>query len=261
MWDPAQYLKYADERARPFGELLARVQASEPRRVVDLGCGLGNLTATLASRWPTATIEGVDSSSEMIEQARSSVGEATDSAPRLSFRLGRIQEWSPGEPVDVLVSNAALQWVPDHLARLAALVSHVAHDGWFAFQVPGNFREPGHVILRDLAADPRWGVAGRVAFPSAHEPMDYVDALARTGCTVDAWETTYLHVLGGPDPVFEWISGAGARSVLSALDGGRRAEFAAILRERLRAAYPRRPYGTVLAFRRIFIVARAPGKS
>jgi trans-aconitate 2-methyltransferase len=252
MWDPAQYMKYADERSRPFHELVARVQAVDPRRVVDLGCGPGDLTATLADRWPQACVEGVDSSPEMIEKAvalRAGDG-------RVAFRLGRIQDWRPREPVDVLLANAALQWVPGHLDLLAGLVSHVAEPGWFAFQVPGNFGEPSHVILQGLSAEPRWGLAGAVAFPSSHRPADYVDVLAGAGCRVDAWETTYLHLLDGTDPVFEWISGTGARPVLAALDPARRAAFTAVFKDRLRAAYPRRPYGTVLPFRRVFVVAR-----
>jgi trans-aconitate 2-methyltransferase len=252
MWDPAQYMKYADERSRPFYELVARVNAADPRRVVDLGCGPGTLTVTLADRWPQAYVEGVDSSPEMIEKA---VALRADDS-RITFRLGDLRDWRPREPVDVLLANAALHWVPGHLDLLAGLVSHVAEPGWFAFQVPGNFDEPSHVILRGLAAEPRWGLADAVVFPSVHRPVDYVEVLAGVGCQVDAWETTYLHLLDGPDPVFEWISGTGARPALEALDPARRAAFTAEFKDRLRAAYPRRPYGTVLPFRRIFVVAR-----
>jgi trans-aconitate 2-methyltransferase len=187
----------------------------------------------------------------MIEKAAALRGDG-----RITFRLGDVRDWRPREPVDVLVANAALHWVPGHLDLLAGLVSHVAESGWFAFQVPGNFDEPSHVILRDLSAEPRWGLAGAVALPSSHQPVDYVDVLAGVGCRVDAWETTYLHLLDGPDPVFEWISGTGARPVLAALDPARRAAFTAVFKDRLRAAYPRRPHGTVLPFRRIFVVAR-----
>jgi trans-aconitate 2-methyltransferase len=252
MWDPAQYLQYADERSRPFYELVARVTATNPRRVVDLGCGPGNLTVTLTDRWPQAYVEGVDSSPEMIEKAVAS--HAGDS--RITFQLGDIRDWRPREPVDVLLSNAALHWVPGHLELLAGLVSHVAESGWFAFQVPGNFDEPSHAILRSLSAEPRWGLGGAVAFPSSHQPVDYVDVLTGVGARVDVWETTYLHLFDGPDPVFEWINGTYTRPVLAALDQARRAAFTAEFKERLRAAYPRRPYGTVLPVRGIFVVAR-----
>jgi trans-aconitate 2-methyltransferase len=253
MWDPGQYLKYADERGRPFGDLISRVAAERPGYVVDLGCGPGNLTATLIHRWPTADVEGVDSSGEMIEKAT-----AVAVPGRLEFHVGDLRQWEPRRPVDVLVSNAALQWVPDHIRLLPKLVTFLAPGGWLAFQVPGNFCEPSHQILRELAGEARWGL-GDIAFPSSHPPVDYAAALAAVGCAVDAWETTYLHILSGADPVFEWISGTGARPVLAALDRRARAEFSAVFKARLREAYPPRDYGTVLPFRRIFTVARRGG--
>lgn len=250
MWDPGQYLKYADERGRPFADLISRVAAERPGYVVDLGCGPGNLTATLIRRWPSAYVEGVDSSTEMIEKA------TTVAVPgRLEFHVGDLRQWEPHRPVDVLVSNATLQWVPDHIRLLPKLVRVLAPGGWLAFQVPGNFSEPSHEILRELAGEPRWGL-GDIAFPSSHQPAEYVAALATVGCRVDAWETTYLHILSGADPVFEWISGTGARPVLAALGPEARAEFSAVFKARLREAYPPRNYGTVLPFRRIFAVAR-----
>jgi trans-aconitate 2-methyltransferase len=250
VWNPGQYLKYADERGRPFVDLISRIAANAPARVVDLGCGPGNLTATLTERWPRACVEGLDSSPEMIERA------AVAAIPgRLEFRVGDLREWSPDCPVDVLIANATLQWVPGHLDLLPSLVAAVAPGGWLGFQVPGNFGEPSHQILRELAAESRWGLA-TVGFPSSHEPVEYADVLASLGCTIDVWETTYLHVLTGADPVFEWISSTGARPVLSALDRDARAEFATVFKARLRQAYPRRDYGTVLPFRRIFAVAR-----
>ncbi len=252
MWDPGQYLKYADERGRPFAELIARIPVQDPGYVVDLGCGPGSLTARLLERWPDAVVEGVDSSPEMIEKAR-----ATGVASMLDFHLADMRHWQPHRPVDVLISNAALQWVPGHLGLLPKLVGTLAPGGWFAFQVPGNFEQASHRILRDLAADRRWGL-GEIEFPSSSEPIDYADALAAVGCHVDVWETTYLHVLPGPDPVFEWISGTGARPVLTALGAQVRADFVAVFKARLRAAYPRRDYGTVLPFRRIFAVAHLP---
>ncbi len=146
-WDPDRYLTYADERGRPFVEMVARVGAASPATVVDLGCGPGNLTTMLRERWPAADIRGLDSSPEMIAQARS-----VD--PSILFDVADLRSWAgEAEPVDVLVSNATLQWLPDHLDLLPALVERVTPGGWFAFQVPGNFEEPSHAIRRDLAAD------------------------------------------------------------------------------------------------------------
>jgi len=252
-WDPPTYLEFADERGRPFVELMARVRAVEPAVVVDLGCGPGQLTATLAARWPRARVHGLDSSPEMIARAREHGGD------RLSFAVGDLRSFEPAEPVDVLVSNATLQWVPEHRALLPRLMAAVQPGGWLAFQVPGNFDEPSHRLLDELASEPRFAAATRgLVRPAAAEPVDYLGDLSGLGCTADVWETTYLHVLEGPDPVFRWISGTGARPVLQALDAGQRTEFESEYRARLAAAYPARRYGTVLPFRRIFAVAQSP---
>ena len=251
-WDPDRYLTYADERGRPFVELLARVGAESPRSVVDLGCGPGNLTALLVDRWPDASVAGVDSSPEMIATARRA-------DQRIAFDVGDLREWEPAEQVDVLVSNATLQWVPGHLDLLAHLVGRVRPGGWLAFQVPGNFDEPSHTIRAELAAEAPYAAhTAGVAVPSSHDPAVYLDALTRLGCTVDAWETTYLHVLTGADPVFTWVSGTGARPTLQALPDDLRPRFEAEFKRRLRTAYPERAYGVVLPFRRIFVVAQVP---
>ncbi len=253
-WDPERYLTYADERGRPFVELVARVGAAAPARVVDLGCGPGNLTTLLRARWPEAEIRGLDSSPEMIAKA-----EAVDAT--IDFAVSDLRDWArDADPVDVLVSNATLQWIPGHLDLLPALVSRVRPGGWFAFQVPGNFGEPSHTIRTDLAAEAPYAEHTRgVAVPSSHDPAVYLEALATLGCHVDAWETTYLHVLSGPDPVFTWVSGTGARPTLQALPDDLRPDFEDEFKRRLRTTYPERDGRVVLPFRRIFVVAEVPG--
>ena len=255
-WDPDRYLAYADERGRPFVDLLARVDAEAPRTVVDLGCGPGNLTALLARRWPGAAVTGVDSSPQMVEQAR-----ATDG---ITWEVGDLRDWVRPDPlalrapVDVLVSNATLQWVPGHLDLLPGLVDRLAAGGWLAFQVPGNFGEPSHTIRTELAGRAPYAEHVRdVAVPASEEPETYLRALLDLGLEADVWETTYLHVLTGEDPVFTWVSGTGARPTLQALPDDLRVDFEAEFRERLREAYPPDADGrVVLPFRRIFAVAR-----
>ncbi len=257
-WDPDRYLDYADERGRPFLDLLARVGATDPDLVVDLGCGPGTLTVRLARRWPRAEVVGVDSSPAMVARARADDAGARD-VGAVRFEDGDVRTWRPARPVDVLVANATYQWVPGHLELLPELVSQVSPGGWFAFQVPGNHQEPSHVLLHELAADPRFARWTRdVARPHSHDPEMYAGVLLDLGLAVDVWETTYLHVLAGPDPVLRWVSGTGARPTLAALPDGLRdrfvAEYAALLRE----AYPLGPHGTLLPFRRVFAVARTP---
>ncbi len=263
MWDPGQYQRFAGERGRAFFDLLARVQATDPGYVVDLGCGPGNLTATLAERWPGAEVVGVDSSPEMISAARQlSAGPAGLSGQaRLSFVPGDLRKWRPPRSVDVLVCNAVLQWVPDHLDLVRDWPALLAGGGWIAIQLPGNSDQPSHTILLDLVRSDRWRplLAGAQLNRQAHDPAEYLDVLARAGCEVDAWETTYLHVLPGPDPVAEWYRGTGLRPVLSMLEPAQAEEFVADYRDRVREAYPPAPYGTVLPFRRVFAVARRTG--
>lgn len=253
-WDPGQYLQFGDARGRPFADLMSRVPAEDPDLVVDLGCGPGNLTRLLAERWRGAEVVGVDASAEMVERAVSE-GEG----PRLRFTLGDLRDWEPDRPVDVLTSNATLQWVPGHLDLLPRLVDAVRPGGWLAFQVPGNFGEPSHIELAALRATPRWRerLAGaEVERPSAEEPSTYLEALVGLGCSADVWETTYLQVLPGPDAIVSWMTGTGLRPVLGVLDDTEREEFVADYRERVAPAYPEQPYGTVLPYRRIFAVAR-----
>lgn len=253
-WDPGRYLRYAGERERPFADLLARVAAVEPRRVVDLGCGPGTLTRTLLDRWPRATIEGVDSSAEMVDAAR-----VHAAAGRLTFTVGDLRHWESDEPVDVLVSNATLQWVPGHLDLLERLAGQVTAGGWLAFQVPGNFAAPAHALLDELRRSARWAAAvgpGRVAEAEVAEPRDYLERLVALGARVDAWETTYLHLLSGEDAVLRWMEGTALRPVLSVLTPGDHADFLAEYGALVSAAYPPGPAGTVLPYRRIFVVAQ-----
>ena len=262
MWDPAQYLNFADQRSRPFFDLVTRIRSAAPGHVVDLGCGPGQLTATLADRWPGAEVVGIDSSAEMIEAADKLLAERTaaGAAGQLTFRIGDVTDWKPDKRPDVIVSNAVLQWVPGHLDLLPRWADDLAPDGWLAFQLPGNFDQPSHAILRELAAADRWRdqLAGVQLNRQSGDPAQYLDLLAGLGLEVDAWETTYLHVLSGPDPVTEWYKGSGLRPVLGRLDEADAGEFLAAYGDRARAAYPATEYGTVLPFRRVFVVAHKP---
>ena len=256
MWDPAQYLTFGDERSRPFFDLVGRIEARAPAYVVDLGCGPGQLTASLATRWPQAHVLGLDSSAEMIRAARQASFGGGALAGRLRFEIGDVNDWKADRPADVIISNAVLQWVPRHRTLLPRWAASLAPQGWLAFQVPGNFDQPSHAILRELAGSARWcdALAGVELNRQSGDPAQYLDLLAGEGLAVDAWETTYLHVLHGPDPVTEWYKGTGLRPVLSALQPADADEFLRHYGERVRAAYPARPYGTVLPFRRVFVV-------
>ncbi|KOV87743.1 trans-aconitate methyltransferase [Streptomyces sp. NRRL WC-3618] len=268
-WDPAQYLRHADHRARPFTDLLARVpdlpakHTARPARIADLGCGPGNVTAVLADRWPTAHITGYDNSAPMLEQAARYAG-PTAGGGRLDFAHADASRWTPSETYDLIVSNAALHWVEGHLDAFPAWLDAVAPGGTFAFQVPNNIDAPLHALMRELGTGARWrSRLGEVLRreDSVHPPLVYLDRLARLGCETDVWETTYLHVLQGEDPVLDWVKGTGLRPVLTALadDPEARDAFVTEYRDLLRAVYPTEEYGTVLPFQRLFAVARKGG--
>jgi trans-aconitate 2-methyltransferase len=248
-WDPVQYERFEAERSRPFLDLVGRIEAVAPRRVVDLGCGTGSLTRLLAARWPSAIVEGIDSSADMIETARSL-------GTRVSFEAGDVTQWAPPADADVVVSNAVLQWVPSHRSLLRSWASALPVDAWLAFQVPGNFDAPAHALLRDEAA--AWGLDVLRHGDAVDSPASYAAVLLDAGLSVDVWETTYLHVLSGPDPVLEWLRGTGLLPVLAALAAPDAERFCASLGKRLRAAFPPGEHGTLFPFRRIFAVAHRP---
>jgi trans-aconitate 2-methyltransferase len=252
MWNPDVYLAFADHRGRPFYDLLSRVGAESPRRVVDLGCGPGNLTVTLSDRWPDAVVEAVDSSQEMVDAAR---GRGLDA------RLGEVEAWTPEPDTDVVLSNAALQWVPRHRELLVRWAGQLSTGAWIAVQMPGNFDAPSHAAVRELASSPKWIDAlrdipfrvGKVVDSAA----DYAAMLADAGCVVDTWETTYVHELTGEHPVLNWITGTALTPVKETLSDQDWQQFRLELIPMLDARYPARPDGrTFFPFRRIFVVAR-----
>jgi trans-aconitate 2-methyltransferase len=254
-WDPSKYLQFADQRRRPFFDLTSQISATAPRQVVDAGCGTGELTALLAQRWPSAQVFGFDSSPEMIERAQLLARE------RLTFTEQDVWNWRPDPDVDVLVSNAVLQWVPEHRDIIAQWADDLPSGAWFGWQVPGNFGSPSHVLMRALADSPRWrdkldGVLRH--HDAVAEPADYAVMLLERGWEATAWETTYVHMLGGPDPVLEWVRGTGLRPILALLDEDDAREFSDMYAEQLREAYPAGPFGTPFPFRRLFCVGHKP---
>lgn len=261
-WGPGQYEKFSEYRRRPFADLTSRLGASSPEVVADLGCGSGAHTLELARRWPGARVIGLDSSAEMLDQAR-----RNDSLERVEWVSADVESWDPaqvGAPLDVIITNSLLQWVPSHMRLIPGWISALAPGGWFAMQVPGNFNAPSHTLLREVASKspraaellPRLGRGEAVS-----ETAVYLFLLAGLGCDVDAWETIYQHILdpGGDrdETVLEWTKGTALLPVFGVLeDEGERADFVAAYGAALARAYPRKPFGTVFALRRIFAVAQ-----
>jgi len=252
-WDPAQYLKFADQRLRPAIDLLNRIDVDDPADIVDLGAGAGNVTRMLKERWPDARVTGVDDSQEMLDKAAAV-------APEIRWERADLASWRPPKPADIIYSNAALHWLDGHERLFPALLSSVAPGGVLAVQLPRNFSARSHTSISEAALSGPWRAKLEPLLRPAPvaEPAFYYDLLAPRAATLDMWETEYLQVMEGDNPVKEWTKGTWLRPLLAALEEPERSRFEAHYAELVARAYPRRPDGrTLFPFRRLFIVARA----
>ena len=253
-WDAELYLKFANERTQPSIDLIRRINLTAPRRIIDLGCGPGNSTEALRRRWPEAAVIGLDSSPQMIETARREYPDGT-------WVLADAASWKPGEPVDLVFANAVLQWLPDHEKLCRRLFDQVAPGGAFAVQVPApaHYDSPIHRGIISVSEDPAWNdlVKGaRTRF--TREPASlYYDALRPSASNMDLWETTYYHIVAGPEALLEWYRGTGLRPFLEALPSDdERRRFERMVLDRYTATYLRQSDGKVLfPFHRLFFVA------
>jgi trans-aconitate 2-methyltransferase len=251
-WDPAQYLRFSDERLRPALDLLARVPVQAPTRVVDLGCGAGNVTTILKARFPAAEVTGVDSSAAMLDKARAA-------APDCRFVQGGFESWEPEAPVDLLFSNAALHWTGDHDTLFPRLLGLLAPGGCVAVQMPAMHDAPLRRLQPEIAAAGPWAPAlrGLASAPAILQPGEYWDILKPRAASLDIWETIYLHALTGPDAVGEWASGSSLRPFLDPLTDELRTGFRRAYAASMAVHYPPRADGTtLLPFRRLFLLAR-----
>ena len=250
-WSPSQYLRFSDHRLRPGLELLARIPDIDPGVVFDLGCGPGNLTREIATRWPEARVVGVDSSVEMISKAKQDF-------PGIEFELGDIETWTPEHEVDLIFSNATLHWLEHHGRLFPRLFDFLRPGGVLAVQMPNNWSAPTHTVPKEILADARWSEEVRHLLPidRVDEPGEYRRWLIDAASSFDIWQTTYYQELGGEDPVWEWTTGSLLRPVLAALDPTDREAFTEAVKAGYRNAYPSDHTGTVLLpFRRLFLIA------
>lgn len=252
MWDPKLYLKFGAERTRPAIDLVARIEAEAPARIIDLGCGPGNSTAILRARWPQARIIGLDNDPAMLSTARGA-------DPSVDWQLGDAGHWTAEPVFDVVFSNAALHWLPDHDAVLARWFGALAPGGALAVQLPSHRHSLLHQSIYELAEEPAWRnrmQSAREALTS-HSADYYYDVLCRLTPKIDLWETAYGHMMESPEAILAWVRSTGLRPFLQALpDEGERNRFETALLERVAAAYPRRRDGRILfPFHRLFFIA------
>src|SRR5579864_5096341 len=251
VWSPSIYMTFGEERTRPAVELVARIRTEHPEHVIDLGCGPGNSTAVLAARWPNAKLEGLDSSPDMLAQARKS-------QVRAEWIQADLASWSAQAKYSVIFSNATLQWLDSHETLIPRLLGFLEKGGTFAFQVPHNMDAPSHQLMRETAASGPWASKLKnVREVAVLSPVDYFQIFSTCGARSDIWETEYLHVLEGEDAVYKWVSATGLRPFVQTLADDERAAFIADYKRRLNRAYPQRQDGkTLLPFKRLFVVAQ-----
>lgn len=252
-WSPSQYLKFEDHRTRPAIDLLGRVNLTGTDLwITDIGCGPGNSTEILVSRFGSSGLAGLDSSAAM-------VGAAKKRLPDVPFEVADISSWEPEQRQDLLFANAVLQWLPNHQTLLPRLMGALTDGGTLAIQMPDNLDEPTHVCMRTAASDLRWAdklKAADAARTTILSPTDYWAVLETHASKLDIWRTTYLHPLRGLEGIVEWFKGTGLLPYLNPLDEGERSSYLERYTALLAKHYPILDDGTVLLpFPRLFIVA------
>ena len=234
-WDPRQYLKFSGERLRPGFDLLAQVGDLPPGPVYELGCGTGVHARAMAERWPERNIIALDKSPQML-------AEAAAEPSRVRWIEADIARWSAPAPAALVFSTATLQWLEGHERLFPHLMRQLAPGGVLAVQMPRNFDAPSHALMRETAAHGPWaatlapqtrtgtGQGSLCASIRWGRRLITTTCCGRLARELDLWETEYLHVLEGDDPVLEWVRG----SALAAGDRGAAARLGARLRARLR---------------------------
>ncbi|MCM1579533.1 MAG: methyltransferase domain-containing protein [Ruminococcus sp.] len=251
-WDPGQYLKFRKERTQPSADLINRIKLSEPKRVIDIGCGPGNSTKMLRKRYPKAKITGIDNSEEMIKTASKNHPDISFSLCDASKELSAI-----GEKFDIVFSNACIQWIPDHNKLLREMYGLLNEGGVMAVQVPMNFSEPIHRIISERVNSEKWQstLSGTRIFHTL-SPEEYYGILAEISENFSMWQTVYFHRMRSHSDIMEWYKGTGLRPYLDRLDKREAAEFEGEILERINEEYPVLDCGEIIfKFPRLFFTA------
>jgi trans-aconitate 2-methyltransferase len=256
-WNPELYARFAAERRRPFEDLLALVSPVPGGRAVDLGCGPGALTRVLHEKVGASATLGIDASDAMLAKAAANAGDG------VTFERGDIADFAPAAPFDLVFSNAALHWVPDHPALLERLTRAVAPGGQIAFQVPDNFGHPSHRTAEEIAGREPYRSALSGAAHSRHvlAPETYSAILDRLGyAEQDIRLQIYGQRLPSRDDIVAWVEGSLLSEYRRRLPPETFARFLEDYRNALFAKVPdERPF--YFTYRRILAWARKPRQS
>jgi trans-aconitate 2-methyltransferase len=255
-WNPDLYLKFNKERIQPTIDLVSRIDLDEPGKIVDIGCGPGNSTQILAQRWPNAAITGIDNSPAMIEKAKKDF-------PNQSWKLLDAGKDALDEQFDLVFSNAAIQWMPEHAQLFERFYGSLNKHGWLAVQLPLFWDMPLGQAIRRVAQNSRWStaVAGVDELFTIHAYPYYYDLLSQRFSSIDMWETCYIHIMDSHASILEMIRTTGLKPYLDKLeDENDRKEFEALVLDEITKDYPLQANGRVLfPFDRLFFTAQKAG--
>jgi len=239
-WNPDQYARFRQERSQPFFDLLVLVRRRPAMRVVDLGCGTGELTRVLHDDLQARETVGIDSSPAMLARSAPYAGHG------LRFESGDVGVFAADQPYDLVFSNATLHWLPDHRALLGRLTQALAPAGQLAVQVPANHDHPSHVVAADVASEApfRDALGGYVRVPTVLQPEEYATLLDSLGLVEQQVRLqVYAHHLPSREDVVEWVKGTMLVDYQQRLSADLYAQFLERYRGRLLPLLEdRRPY-------------------
>jgi trans-aconitate 2-methyltransferase len=251
-WNPQQYEKFKKERSRPFFDLLEMVRPGSIASAVDLGCGTGELTADLHARLKSEHTIGIDSSAEMMKKA-----EAFQIANQLEFQHADLEKWRADIPLNLIFSNAALQWCTNHSELFHKFRDMLAPGGQIAIQMPMNQDYATHVLATAMAQEKPWvDKLGEADFESQWtvlRPEEYAKILFNLGFKdQNVLMKVYGHVLDSREGVVEWVKGTTLNRFKSRLSESDYSEFLIAYRERLFKQLPdEQPF--FYSFKRLFV--------
>ena len=251
-WDASQYLQFQAQRTQPAIDLANRIRNEHVHNIIDIGCGPGNSTRVLKSKFHHAYILGIDSSAEMIDMAKNSHPDIDFVLCDAGQELSRLEQ-----KYDVVFSNACIQWIPNHPQLLRDMFAMLNREGELAIQLPMNDKEPIHLIIDELTKSQPW--KEKIASPRVfHQlrPDEYFDCLSQLTDRFELWETTYYHVLPSHEAILEWYRGTGLRPYLQALSSEDRTVFEKEVYHQVVKAYPVQENGEIIfRFPRFFMLA------
>jgi len=249
-WNPGLYLKFRNERTQASIDLVSRINVESPGSIIDIGCGPGNSTQVLHDRWPECIVTGLDNSPSMIAKAKNDY-------PSQEWILGDVTDINPSVRYDIVFSNAAIQWIPDHKRLIDSMWNMVNEGGAIAVQMPLYQDMPVCGVI-ERAASERWPqLADVMDIFTFHEPDYYYDVLSYLSDKIEVWVTDYFHIMDSHKSIIEMIKSAGMKPYLDKLESEKdKLEFESAALRNIREAYPAQENGRVIfPFKRLFFIA------